>query len=233
MSSATSSLWKTFRDHRNHRSENRDQLITISPESVIIFPRNPDHDHPGIAITIARNRRSPSPGIPTRDAMSFLPPGTIDTSASRVQSAPFSLPGHTSNCIIKGKLDTLVRFNDDSFGIVDFKTSGPRSEHNTLYSRQLHGYALALENAAPGNLLLSPVTRLGLIVFEPSAFLASRDKAASLSGDVNWIEIPRNDSKFLSFLDEVLSVLELPNPPRSSPTCQWCQYRDTSRITKF
>src|SRR5229473_724757 len=64
MSSATSSLWKTFRDHRNHRSENRDQLITISPESVIIFPRNPDHDHPGIAITIARNRRSPSPGIP-------------------------------------------------------------------------------------------------------------------------------------------------------------------------
>src|SRR6266852_424961 len=64
MSSATSSLWKTFRDHRNHRSENRDQQNTISPESVIIFPRNPDHDHPGIAITIARNRRSPSPGIP-------------------------------------------------------------------------------------------------------------------------------------------------------------------------
>jgi hypothetical protein len=56
MSSATSSLWKTFRDHRNHRSENRDLLITISSESVIIFPRNPDHDQPGIAITIARNR---------------------------------------------------------------------------------------------------------------------------------------------------------------------------------
>ncbi|MGA7764838.1 MAG: hypothetical protein WCA27_01300, partial [Candidatus Sulfotelmatobacter sp.] len=63
MSSATSSLWKTFRDHPNHRCENRDQLITISSESVIIFPRNPDHDHPGIVITIARNRRSPSPGI--------------------------------------------------------------------------------------------------------------------------------------------------------------------------
>ncbi|MGA7795628.1 MAG: hypothetical protein WCA19_21555, partial [Candidatus Acidiferrales bacterium] len=42
-----------------------DQLITISSESVIIFPRNPDHDHPGIVITIARNRRSPSPGIRT------------------------------------------------------------------------------------------------------------------------------------------------------------------------
>jgi hypothetical protein len=38
----------------------------IEEESVIIFPRNPDHDHPGIAITIARNSRSPCPGIPNR-----------------------------------------------------------------------------------------------------------------------------------------------------------------------
>src|ERR1700693_3851805 len=64
MSSVSSPLCKTFRDHRDHRSENRDPLITIIPESVIIFPRNPDHDHPGIAITIARNSRSPCPGIP-------------------------------------------------------------------------------------------------------------------------------------------------------------------------
>jgi len=55
MSSATSSLWKTFRDHRNHRSENRDQLITIIPESVTIFP--------GILITIIPESRSRSPGI--------------------------------------------------------------------------------------------------------------------------------------------------------------------------
>jgi len=37
MSSATSPLWKTFRDHRDHRSGDRAQLITISPEQVIIF----------------------------------------------------------------------------------------------------------------------------------------------------------------------------------------------------
>jgi hypothetical protein len=32
-----STLWKSFRDHRDHRSGDRDQLITISPESLIIF----------------------------------------------------------------------------------------------------------------------------------------------------------------------------------------------------
>jgi len=37
MSSVTPSLWKTFRDHRDHRSGNRDQLITIIPEQLIIF----------------------------------------------------------------------------------------------------------------------------------------------------------------------------------------------------
>jgi hypothetical protein len=63
MSSATSPLRKTFRDHRDHRSATRDQPITITPESVIIFARNSDHDQPGIAIMIARNCRSPSPGI--------------------------------------------------------------------------------------------------------------------------------------------------------------------------
>jgi hypothetical protein len=47
-------MWKTFRDHRNHHSENCDPLITISPESVIIFP--------GILITIIPELRSRSPG---------------------------------------------------------------------------------------------------------------------------------------------------------------------------
>jgi hypothetical protein len=54
MSSASSPLCKTFRDHRDHRSENRDQLITIIPESMIIFP--------GILITIIPESRSRSPG---------------------------------------------------------------------------------------------------------------------------------------------------------------------------
>ena len=58
MSSASAPLYKTFRNHRNHRFEKRDQLNTIIPESMIIFP--------GILIMIARNTRSPSPGISTR-----------------------------------------------------------------------------------------------------------------------------------------------------------------------
>jgi hypothetical protein len=55
MSSATSPV-EIIPGHRDHRSGDRDKVITITPESVITFRRNPDHDHTGIAIMIARNR---------------------------------------------------------------------------------------------------------------------------------------------------------------------------------
>jgi hypothetical protein len=36
-------------DDGDHRSRDRDKLITITPELVINFRRNPDHDQPGIS----------------------------------------------------------------------------------------------------------------------------------------------------------------------------------------
>jgi hypothetical protein len=196
------------------------------------FPR-PRTPMPGIFRLIDSQMRHFYGGKQTIDAMPYLPPGTIDTSESRVQSVAIIVPGHSSTCTLKGRLDTFVRFNDGTYGIVDFKTSGPRSEHKGFYSRQLHGYATALENPAAGSLSLSPVSKLGLIVFEPSSFLESSGRTASILGEVNWVEIHRDEATFLAFLSEVLTVLERPEPPSASPTCQWCQYRDTSRITRL
>jgi hypothetical protein len=170
-------------------------------------------------------------GKQTRDVIPSLPPGVVDPSTSWVQSVPLSIPSRTSTCTIRGKLDTVVRFNEGSYGVIDFKTSGTRSQHIPFYSRQLHAYALALENAASGNLSLSPVTRLGLVVFEPNSFSNGSNGQASLIGSVNWIEIPRDDSGFVGFLKEVLDILDLPTPPGGSPSCEWCQYRDASRRT--
>jgi hypothetical protein len=55
MSSATPSV-EIIPGHRDHRSGDRDKLITITPESVITIVRNPDHDHPESVITMARNQ---------------------------------------------------------------------------------------------------------------------------------------------------------------------------------
>ena len=117
--------------------------------------------------------------------------------------------------------------------MVDFKTSARNSEHIPLYARQLHAYACALEQAAPGQLSLSPVRQLGLLVYEPKAFEQQTAGACNLSGTMRWVEIPREKGGFMNFLGEVLEVLDQPAPPAGSASCPWCGYRDTARRTDF
>jgi len=170
-------------------------------------------------------------GKPTRDTMPFLPPGVVVAGADWVRSVPLAVPGHTSTCAIRGRVDSVLRFDDGSYGVIDFKTSGTTRRQTELYSRQLHAYAVALENAASKSLSLAPVTKLGLVVFEPDTFSGGSNGPACLSGPVNWVEILRDDSGFFAFLKEVLDILTLPTPPDASPACEWCRYRDTSRRT--
>jgi len=63
---------------------------------------------------------------------------------------------------IKGKFDTVVRFEDGSYGVVDFKTSTPNPTYLAFYGRHVHIYAYALEHAEVGKFPLSPISRLGV-----------------------------------------------------------------------
>jgi len=44
-----------------------------------------------------------------------------------------------------------------------------------------------------------------------------------------WLEVPYQESGFLSFLDKVLAHLELPEPPPASENCPYCKYRQHAR----
>jgi hypothetical protein len=48
-------------------------------------------------------------------------------------------------------------------------------------------------------------------------------------GDVTWQECPKSYPDFMSFLEEVVSVLESTEPPQSGPTCAYCAYRQGAR----
>ncbi len=158
-------------------------------------------------------------------------PGVVGHGEKWVQSKPISFPDEKSTCFVKGKLDTIVKFDDGTYGVIDFKTSQRKAEHIALYARQLHAYAHALENPAPGQFSVGPISKLGLLVYEPTKFSADSLESALLSGGLAWLEIPRDDNMFFDFLKEVMSVLKQPQAPGGSPSCRWCQYRDTSRRT--
>ena len=145
-----------------------------------------------------------------------------------VESGPISLLGHHSTCFIRGKFDAAVRFDDRSYAIIDFKTSSTRSQHVRRYTRQLHSYAYALENPAPGKLSLAPVSKMGLLCVEPVEMLNFREGSYAYRAEPTWIECPRDDESFMAFLGEVLAVLDRPEPPEGSSGCTWCKYRQAA-----
>lgn len=169
-------------------------------------------------------------GKRTKEVASALPPGRVIHGERAVRSGRLLVSGQERAVLLAGRFDAAFRFDDGTFGLVDFKTALPRDDHVGLYGRQLHAYALAAENPAPGSLLLRPVTRLGLLCVEPTAMVRHRGGVA-YGGQPHWVDIPRDDDAFRAFLREVLSVLERTSPPLPSPACGFCDYLTTGALT--
>jgi hypothetical protein len=184
---------------------------------------------PSIFGEIDRLMKAQFAGHPASDLDASLPPGIVTISEKWVESLPFSLPGHDLSCFVRGKLDAMIAFDDGSFGVVDFKTSAPKKEQVPFYSRQLHAYAYSLEHPAPNRLSRSPISKLGLYVETPHATLAATTSEISFHFRSTWMEIPLNRAGFMDFLDQVLSLLELPEPPAAGEECTYCQYRHHAR----
>jgi hypothetical protein len=165
----------------------------------------------------------------TAEITPALPLGTVRYGQKWLTSQEIALPGHESKCYIKGRFDSVVEFDDGSYGIIDYKTSRPSPQHLDFYSRQLHAYAYALEHPAQGKFSLAPVSRMGLLVFEPSAIDWGRGMQLSYQGELTWLECAKDYDGFLAFVDGVLAALEAPGGPPSNPECGWCQYREAAR----
>ncbi len=169
----------------------------------------------------------------TRKISPTLPEGKTIMTGRWVTSAPVMAPNQQDSCSIQGIFDTVVQFEDGSYGVVDFKTSRPKAEHVAFYSRQLQAYAYALEHPAPGKLHLAPVSRLGLLVYDPHSMSESGADGLALLGSATWLDCPLDENRFLGFLAEVMQLLSQPEPPPPGADCSYCTYRLAARTTSF
>ncbi len=179
---------------------------------------------PSIFSKIAGLLKDHYDGKHTSELHVALPGGAVSHGEKRIRSQPIQTAGHDSTCFISGRFDIVVSFDDGTYGVIDFKTGKPSRESANLYSPQLHAYAYALEHSAPGALALSPVTKLGLLYFYPDSINQQSIERLNYEAEITWIEIEKDEESFLGFIEEVLDVLELPEPPEHSPACQWCSY---------
>ena len=133
---------------------------------------------------------------PSSEISSELPAGVVKFREKWVKSVPISFPGTASQCVIKGRFDAIIAFEDGSYGIIDYKTSEASEEKAAFYSRQLSAYAYALENPAPGALSISPITRLGLFIITPDRFEALPNGEIAFVTKATWMDIPHDDVTF-------------------------------------
>jgi hypothetical protein len=179
---------------------------------------------PSIFSKIASLLKNHYDGKHTSELHVDLPSGTVSYGEKNVRSQVIQLPNHNATCYINGRFDIVVSFDDGSYGVIDFKTGKPSRDSAWMYSRQLHAYAYALEHPVSGKLALSPVTKLGLLYFYPDNINQQSIDRLNYGAEIVWIEIEKDEQGFLSFIDGVMDVLELPEAPEHSPNCQWCGY---------
>jgi len=170
---------------------------------------------------------------PSSELSPELPAGIVKYREKWVKSVPISFPGTSTQCIIKGRFDAIMAFEDGSYGIIDYKTSEASEEKAAFYSRQLSAYAYALENPTPGALSISPITRLGLFIITPDRFERLPSGEIAFITKTTWMDVPRNDASFLVFLNEIVTLLDKPIPPDPAEDCGLCNYRKNYREAGF
>ena len=188
---------------------------------------------PSIFIKIDSIMKDYFEGKSPKDITAALPGGKVEFGDRWIQSKPFLDKKTGNRCFIKGKTDTVLGFEDGTYGVVDFKTSHVKDGNVEKYSRQLHAYSLALENAETGKPSLNPISRIGLFVVEPNLFLKNDNNEYLFKNIVKWQEIPRNDVSFFDFLREVMSLLSQTKVPEASPYCSHCEYIKKNKINNF
>ena len=159
--------------------------------------------------------------------------GTVFETGKWVESESICDEDLDVGCYINGIFDTVLKFDDDSFAVVDFKTTVANEDHIPFYARQLRAYAYALEHAAPTKLSFKPIKRLGLLCFEPRHMDKDTEGRLTYRGPVIWQPIQPDEPAFLDFIAEVLKVLALPEPPPAGEKCEFCKYREQARMNNL
>ena len=180
---------------------------------------------PGIFNTITLLQKELYSGKRTESICAGPPPGVVRYGEKTVCSRPLTFPGVDGTCFVSGRFDIVAELDDRSYGVFDFKTGNPTEEKAGMYGRQLHAYAVALEQPAEGALALKPVTSLGLLYFTPDRCAQPAPPRQLLEGEMRWQAVRRDDAAFMTFLAGVVRLLDGPMPPMEPGRCDWCAYR--------
>lgn len=149
-----------------------------------------------------------------------LPSGIIDFQEGYLKSQPVK---GAEDCYISGRFDVLIRLEDGTYTVIDFKITNPNEDQIRKFSSQLHAYKYALEHPATGKEPIK-ISKMGLISVSPES-IEHKDRKLVFTAIPKWHPVEEDMESFLKLIKEISEVLKggLPQP---SKTCKLCEYRE-------
>lgn len=142
--------------------------------------------------------------------------GMFDTKEHKLVSRLIPISDNV-NIQFSGKTDCLIKFDDRSIGILDFKTSEVKPDLVKLYAPQLYAYRASIDADIE-------VSRMGLLCASPNG--AELGDLLSMSFSQTWVEIPIDEAYWQGFTDKISKLLLTPfELVEGNPKCMHCEYQ--------
>ena len=151
-------------------------------------------------------------------------PDAVLTGADQwVKSKPIKNPDFLDyEVIIRGKVDGVLKFEDGTHSVIDFKTCEIQEKTLQKYVRQLscYSYAMANPNSA-SDYSVEVNDKIGLFIYEPNKFEISGDGSANLGGKLKYIEYALDLDEFVEFIKkQVIPLIAGKEPaPKDDDPC--------------
>lgn len=151
-------------------------------------------------------------------------PDAVLTGADQwVKSKPIKNPDFPDyEVIIRGKVDGVLKFEDGTHSVIDFKTCEIQEKTLQKYVRQLscYSYAMANPNSA-SDYSVEVNDKIGLFIYEPNKFEIYGDGSANLGGKLKYIEYALDLDEFVEFIKkQVIPLIAGKEPaPKDDDPC--------------
>jgi hypothetical protein len=199
----------------------------------------------GMARALAEKEELALKGEPTKDwCPEINPAGTFNWQGETIASNPLPIESRDTY-YLGGIFDLLAELKDNTFAIVDCKTTGKKEWHlKKLYSPQLMAYWYCLENPVDQEFSKTLSTRdnrihrqptletverkvshLGLLCFNlNTGNISASPQGTTFSANVNYVPVEIDHDKFIGKMQEVATLLEQPAIPESGEYCYSCKW---------
>lgn len=157
------------------------------------------------------------------------------------------LPSKISSKVLKDKKersfrlvgipDLVIKFKNETYGIIDFKTTKISDQKANFYKFQLEAYATIFEN--PGKInsietpLLTPVTKLAILQFDPAKIEKINNSICNMSFSLGYVELERRlTNELYDRATLAIDIISKKTPPPLDNNCNDCNfYKSQSEVT--